>query len=532
MRGMADAHAPQAPMATRSTSVLEGTAHQAAEPPSGSGGSRCAAVPTAACSAASAPGLAEHLRRRPGVSRLVVAVLVARRRRRRGSLRARLGADPGRAGERGHAATRGAWREAVLIVLVGRRAAGSACDGRAWLSGDDAHLAAGRSEPAGWRSSGVRRRRPAAATGRCRRLSPRELLRRPAQVDVPRVVLGALLVAFASAALLHRFGVLHSLGKAIGAVAIVATMLGSAGRPWVVRLGRSLASERAARIREQERAEVAAHLHDSVLQTLALIQKRAGDPREVAGLARRQERELRHWLQERPSRASRDSVAGALERAAAEVEELHRVPIEVVTVGDGPLERRARGAGPGRARGDDQRRQVRRQRARRPLRRGRASERVEVFVRDRGVGFDPTAIPPTDAACATRSSARMERHQRSRGGAQRRRARAPRSSWSWSAAGVSERPSRAGGDRRRPPPVPRGRARRARRRGRRSSATPAASRGAVAGDRARGARRGAARRAHARRRRRRGDQARARRASGGALPRAVGLRRRRGRDRA
>ncbi len=104
----------------------------------------------------------------------------------------------------------------------------------------------------------------------------------------------------------------------------------------MVRLGRSLSFERAARIREQERAEVAAHLHDSVLQTLALIQKRAGDPREVAGLARRQERELRSWLLERPDRRGGER-GGALERAAAEVEELHRVPIEVVTVGDAPL---------------------------------------------------------------------------------------------------------------------------------------------------------------------------------------------------
>ena len=73
--------------------------------------------------------------------------------------------------------------------------------------------------------------------------------------------------------------------------------------PWWLRLVRGLAAERAARIRSQERAEVAAHLHDSVLQTLALVQKRADDPREVAALARRQERELRAWLNNtRPGR--------------------------------------------------------------------------------------------------------------------------------------------------------------------------------------------------------------------------------------
>src|SRR5699024_5271481 len=66
--------------------------------------------------------------------------------------------------------------------------------------------------------------------------------------------------------------------------------------PWWMRLARDLSQERAGRIRSQERAEIAAHLHDSVLQTLTLIQKQADAPREVRRLARGQERELRHWL--------------------------------------------------------------------------------------------------------------------------------------------------------------------------------------------------------------------------------------------
>ena len=231
---------------------------------------------------------------------------------------------------------RGAWREAVLMVLL----AGAILYGlrRAGLLIGDAFIL-----PLVLGACGIalvwRPTHPPADGAPVRgRLSPRELLRRLGRVDLPRVIVGALLVAFAAAMLLHAAGVLHNLGKALGAVAIVATMLGLLLGPWVVRLGRSLASERAARIREQERAELAAHLHDSVLQTLALIQKRAGDPREVAGLARRQERELRHWLQARPASASEDSVAEALERAAAEVEELHRVPIEVVSVGDRPID--------------------------------------------------------------------------------------------------------------------------------------------------------------------------------------------------
>jgi signal transduction histidine kinase len=239
--------------------------------------------------------------------------------------------------------------------------------------------------------------------------SLRDYLNRPAQVGAPRLIAGGLFVAFGAAALLHAVGVQHSIGKAIWAVAIIGLVVGMVVGPWVMRLGSSLSFERAARIREQERAEVAAHLHDSVLQTLALIQKRAGDPREVAGLARRQERELRSWLLKRPGESEHDSVAAALERAAAEVEELHGVPIEVVTVGDAPLSgsleavvqaareamtNAAKFAGSERvdlyAEVDD--------------------NRVEVFVRDRGVGFDPDAIPEDRRGVRDSIIARMERH--------------------------------------------------------------------------------------------------------------------------
>ncbi len=192
-------------------------------------------------------------------------------------------------------------------------------------------------------------------------------------------------------------------------VAIIAAILGLLTVPWFVRMGRSLSFERSARIREQERAEVAAHLHDSVLQTLALIQKRAGDPREVAGLARRQERELRSWLLERPDPGEGSSVAAALERAAAEVEELHRVPIEVVTVGDGPLNggleavvQAAREAMTNAAKFAGSERV--------DLYAEVEPDRVEVFVRDRGVGFDPHAIPADRRGVRDSIIARMERH--------------------------------------------------------------------------------------------------------------------------
>ncbi len=313
------------------------------------------------------------------------------------------------ASESEHLARRpGAWRAAALTVLAaGGLSVGLRLSG---LRFDDAvvwPLVLGACGMAlVWRPTVA----SAGAASLRRRRSLREYLRRSGRIDAPRLVIGALLVAFASASLLHTVGVLHSLGKAIGAVAIIATMLSLLFGPWVVRLGRSLASERAARIREQERAELAAHLHDSVLQTLALIQKRAGDPREVAGLARRQERELRSWLLERPGRGEQDSVAAALERAAAEVEELHRVPIEVVTVGDGPLN--------GRLEAVVQAAREAMTNAAKFARSERVDlyaevepDRVEVFVRDRGVGFDPLTIPADRRGVRDSIIGRMERHR-------------------------------------------------------------------------------------------------------------------------
>ena len=177
--------------------------------------------------------------------------------------------------------------------------------------------------------------------------------------------------------------------------------------PFLWRLGRNLAAERAERIRSQERAEVAAHLHDSVLQTLALMQKRAGDPREVAPLARRQERELRSWLfdGDAPGRDG-DSLAAALEQAAAEVEDAHGVAIDVVAVGDRPLDERARRARRRHPRGARQRGQVRRRgRRRRRLRGDRAATGRRCSSATAARASTPTRCPPTAAGCASRSSA-------------------------------------------------------------------------------------------------------------------------------
>jgi len=125
-----------------------------------------------------------------------------------------------------------------------------------------------------------------------------------------------------------------ALAVALGGVALV---LG----PSVIRIGRTLGAERDQRIRVQERAAVAAHLHDSVLQTLTLIQKRSDDPAATAALARHQERSLRRWLyggsELDGTVVAPDGWRAAAERMAGDVEDLHAVAIELVMVGDGPL---------------------------------------------------------------------------------------------------------------------------------------------------------------------------------------------------
>jgi signal transduction histidine kinase len=115
-------------------------------------------------------------------------------------------------------------------------------------------------------------------------------------------------------------------GAVLGALVLVVG-------PWLWQL----TSERGERIRAQERAEVAARIHDSVLQTLALVQRHAGDERRVAALARRQERELRRWLYG-SGVAEATSLVDALADVAAEVEELHGVRIELANAGDAPLD--------------------------------------------------------------------------------------------------------------------------------------------------------------------------------------------------
>lgn len=229
-------------------------------------------------------------------------------------------------------------------------------------------------------------------------------------VIVGRAVLGAVLVLAAGIAYLQITGNLVQTGQAVAGLAVVLLALGLVFGPWLVRLVRTLGAERAARIRSQERAEVAAHLHDSVLQTLALIQRRSEDPKQVATLARRQERELRGWLAGDGSRPLDTTLVGALEDAAADVETTLAVAVEVVGVGDRPLDERG-AALVGAAR------EAMTNAARFAGANGPVSvfaevtaNAVEVFVRDRGPGFDPDAIPADRRGVRESILGRMERH--------------------------------------------------------------------------------------------------------------------------
>lgn len=229
---------------------------------------------------------------------------------------------------------------------------------------------------------------------------PRQTVNR-ATAGAALVVGGALIFLYVNDALAPARDVVLPVLVILVAVAIILA-------PWWVRLVRGLAVERDARIRSQERAEVAAHLHDSVLQTLALVQKRADDPREVAALARRQERELRAWLNNtRPS--GEETLGSALEAAAAEVEGDHHVPIEVVTVGDASLDERSTAlvaaarealvnaskfAGPEPI----------------ALYVEVTDDRIEVFVRDRGPGFVVEEVSADRRGVRDSIVGRMERH--------------------------------------------------------------------------------------------------------------------------
>jgi signal transduction histidine kinase len=225
-----------------------------------------------------------------------------------------------------------------------------------------------------------------------------------------RIAFGLALVLGAAVLFLYINGALDAGGDAALAVVTVVVVLALVLAPLWVRLGRRLADERAARIRSQERAELAAHLHDSVLQTLAMMQKHSDDPREVSTLARRQERELRDWLSGRTGAERELSLAAALEAVAAEVEEQHGVAVEAVTVGDRALDdgglaitgaAREAMVNAVRYAGEDG-----------PVRMFAeiTPKSTQVFVRDRGPGFDLAQVPADRRGVRDSILGRMDRN--------------------------------------------------------------------------------------------------------------------------
>ncbi|HLZ36931.1 MAG TPA: ATP-binding protein [Mycobacteriales bacterium] len=205
-----------------------------------------------------------------------------------------------------------------------------------------------------------------------------------------RTALGVALVAVGLAVFLAARGELRQAREGLLGTVVVVAGLALVTGPYWVRTARDLTAERRERIRAQERAELAAHVHDSVLHTLALIQRHAADPAAVTRLARAQERDLRGWLYRRAPDAG--SLRAAVEGAAAEVEDAHGLPVEVVAVGNCPMDERlaalvqaAREAMVNAARHS-----------------GAAAvsvyvevepDQAAVFVRDRGQSFEPDAVP-------------------------------------------------------------------------------------------------------------------------------------------
>lgn len=222
-----------------------------------------------------------------------------------------------------------------------------------------------------------------------------------------RIAVGVVLLAAGFVAFVWLTGSLADLGPTLLAAVVAGAGVVLLAGPRLVRLFDELDAERRARVRVEERAEIAAHLHDGVLQTLALIQRRAGDNREVATLARRQERELREWLYG-TSTPSHGNLAGALAQELAAVEDDHRVRVELVCVGDTDLD-------------DDARVLVAavREATTNAARHAGVEEidvyvevedeRFSAYVRDRGRGFDPAMVPADRRGLADSVIGRVER---------------------------------------------------------------------------------------------------------------------------
>ncbi|MFD5552964.1 PspC domain-containing protein [Streptomyces sp. NPDC127068] len=244
-----------------------------------------------------------------------------------------------------------------------------------------------------------------------------EATRRGRNLAVARSAAGVLLVGTGVTGIFVLQGSAAHLGSILQASLAVLVGIALLAGPYLVRMTQDLSEERTMRIRAQERAEVAAHVHDSVLHTLTLIQRNAENAGEVRRLARAQERDLRAWLYkpEGSGRADEEAegpgnVADTVRRHAAEVEDKHGVPIEVVVVGDCAL---------------DDRLTAQMQAAREAMvnaaKYGGEGGAVQVFaevegdsvfvsVRDRGPGFDLDAVPADRMGVRESIIGRMQRN--------------------------------------------------------------------------------------------------------------------------
>jgi signal transduction histidine kinase len=219
---------------------------------------------------------------------------------------------------------------------------------------------------------------------------------------------GAALAAGGVVLLLATTGQLAAARNGFAATLVILTGVVLATAPLWRRLLDSRDEERGARVRSEERAAVAAHLHDSVLQTLALVQRHAEDPQAVARLARSQERELRAWLYDPEVVRRGGTWAGLVAGMVAEVEADHALIVDPVVVGDAPIDDALAGLGAATrealvnaakhsgATAADLYTEV-------------TPERVSVFIRDRGAGFDPSSVPDDRRGLRDSVSGRLAR---------------------------------------------------------------------------------------------------------------------------
>ncbi len=255
-----------------------------------------------------------------------------------------------------------------------------------------------------WRQADNARRARWMAVGRRRRT-----------ITLARSAAGVLLVGAGVTGIFVLQGSAAHLGAVLQAALAVLVGVALLAGPYLVRMMQDLSEERLMRIRAQERAEVAAHVHDSVLHTLTLIQRNAESAGEVRRLARAQERDLRAWLYNpegtgKDEDEEPDTLAEAVRRSAAEIEDKHGVPIEVVVVGDCPL---------------DERLTAQMQAAREAMvnaaKYGGEGGAVQVFaevegetvfvsVRDRGPGFDLDSVPDDRMGVRESIIGRMQRN--------------------------------------------------------------------------------------------------------------------------